>query len=107
MIAIRVDGPKAWKEQLAICFVISDEGKTHVGELRNGAFIHRAVDTAPSGVTTITLARASLIGVVSGKVDISEATAAGTISVKGNPGDLQRLLDLLGSVDPNFAIVTP
>lgn len=44
---------------------------------------------------------------MTGTVDLGARIADGTVTVDGDPADLQRLVDLLAPVDPNFAIVTP
>jgi alkyl sulfatase BDS1-like metallo-beta-lactamase superfamily hydrolase len=56
---------------------------------------------------TFTLTRPTLIGLVTCTVDLGAGIADGTVTVDGDPADLQRLVDLLAPVDPNSAIVTP
>lgn len=87
--------------------MITDEDATLVTELRNGALNHRPVAEPAPGSTVFTLARATLIGLVTGTVDLTAAVADGRASVHGDPAQLQRLVDLLAPVDPDFAIVTP
>jgi len=87
--------------------VITDAGTTHVTELRNGVLNHRVSQAPVAGSTTFTLTRPTLIGLVIGTVDLGAGIADGTVTVDGDPADLQRLVDLLAPVDPNFAIVTP
>ena len=106
-IAIRVDGPKAWDQHLLMSWVITDAGTTHVTELRNGVLNHRVSQAPVAGSTTFTLTRPTLIGLVTGTVNLGAGIADGTVTVDGDPADLQRLVDLLAPVDPNFAIVTP
>jgi alkyl sulfatase BDS1-like metallo-beta-lactamase superfamily hydrolase len=106
-LAVRVDGPRAWDHHLAICWDITDEGATHVTELRNGALNHRTVSDRPEGCTTFRLTRAALVGLVTGRLELSHAIGDGTVEVDGDPDDLGRLVSLLAPVDPDFAIVTP
>lgn len=106
-IAIRVDGPRAWDEQLALCWVVTDEDAIHLVELRNGVLVHHTVAEPPPGVTTVTLTRLSLVGVVGGTLDLAAAVADGTVSIDGDPSTISRLVALLAPVDPDFAIVTP
>jgi hypothetical protein len=87
--------------------VLTDAGTTHVTELRNGVLNHRVSQAPVAGSTTFTLTRPTLIGLVTGTVDLGAGIADGTVTVDGDPADLQRLVDLLAPVDPNFAIVTP
>ena len=106
-IAVRVDGPRAWDQQLRLSWVITDTGTTHVTELRNGALNHGVAQAPVPGSTTFTLTRPTLIGLVTGSVDLKAGIADATVSVDGDPADLQRLVDVLAPVDPDFAIVTP
>jgi linear primary-alkylsulfatase len=89
-----------------LSWVISDTGVTYVTELRNGALNHREVD-APAPGTCFTLARAALIGLVTGTLDPAQVVADGTVAIAGDPSGLPRLVSLIAPVDPNFAIVTP
>jgi transposase len=41
--------------------------------------------------------------VITGTVDLGAGITDGTVTVDGDPADLQRLIDLLARVDPNFA----
>ena len=106
-IAIRVDGPRAWDTHLVLAWVITDEHTTFVTELRNGALNHRTVAAPPPGTTTFTLNRQALIGLLTGTLNLATATTDATVTVDGDPTQLQTLVDLLAPTDPNFAIVTP
>ena len=106
-VGIRVDGPRAWHEHVQVGWVIADERTTHLVELRNGVLHHRVVARVPAGVTTFTLSRLALIGLVTGQLDLSAAIGDGTVAVDGDPHVLERLVALLAPVDPDFPIVTP
>jgi alkyl sulfatase BDS1-like metallo-beta-lactamase superfamily hydrolase len=106
-IAVRVDGPRAWDRHLLLSWVLTDTGTTHLTELRNGALNHRVSPAPVAGSTTFTLTRPTLIGLVTGTVDLGTGIADGAVTVDGDPADLQRLVDLLAPVNPDFAIVTP
>ena len=106
-LAIRIDGPRAWDLHLTLCWVITDDGDTYLTELRNGTLNNRTVHQPPAGTTTFTLARPALIALVTGALDLTAAITDGTVTVDGDPADLQRLVELLAPVDPDFAIVTP
>jgi alkyl sulfatase BDS1-like metallo-beta-lactamase superfamily hydrolase len=106
-VAVRVDGPRAWDEHILIAWKILDEDLTYLTELRNGALHHRTVAGPPEGITTFTLTRASLIGAVTGTLDLGAALADGTVTIDGEPEVLGRLVGLLAPVDPDFNIVTP
>jgi alkyl sulfatase BDS1-like metallo-beta-lactamase superfamily hydrolase len=106
-IAVRIDGPRAWDEHLVTAWNITDEDAVYVAELRNGVLHHRVVAEAPDGVTTFTLSRRSLIGIVTGQLDPSTAIEEGALTIDGDIGELGALVGLLASVDPDFDIVTP
>jgi len=106
-IAIRIDGPRAWDEHLVLCWVVADVGATYVTELRNGVLNHRTVDAPLPGVTTFTLTRPQLIGLVTGTLDLVAALSEGSVSVEGDAGRLAALVGLIAPVDPAFPIVTP
>jgi alkyl sulfatase BDS1-like metallo-beta-lactamase superfamily hydrolase len=106
-LAIRIDGPKAWDERLVLSLVMTDSGVTHVAELRNGVLNHkRAAAPAPGG-PVFTLSRPTLIGLVTGSVDMGAAVADGRVGIDGDPSALVRLVSLLAPVDRAFPIVTP
>jgi alkyl sulfatase BDS1-like metallo-beta-lactamase superfamily hydrolase len=106
-VAIRVDGPKAWDVHLVLSFVISDLDETYVFELRNGVANHRLTAAPAPGSTTLTLARRTLIGLFTGRVDFASALGDGTIVLDGDPTALGTLVSVIGSIERNFPIVTP
>ena len=106
-IAVRVDGPRAWDEHVVSAWRITDEDTTYLAELRNGVLHHRTVAEVPSDVTTFTLSRRSLIGLVTGQLDLAAALGDGTVAVDGDAAALAGLVALLAPVDPDFDIVTP
>jgi alkyl sulfatase BDS1-like metallo-beta-lactamase superfamily hydrolase len=106
-IAVRIDGPRAWHEHIVTAWTITDEDTTYVTELRNGVLHHRTVTEAPAGVTRFALSRRSLIGVVTGQLDLTAAIGDGTVAIDGDPSAMANLVRLLGAVDATFSIVTP
>ena len=106
-MGIRVDGPKAWDAHLVSSWVITDEGKTHVVELRNGVLNQRVADAPAPGSVVFTLTRPTLIGLLTRTIDMIEALTTGLVQVDGDPMELAGLVELLDSPDTNFPIVTP
>jgi alkyl sulfatase BDS1-like metallo-beta-lactamase superfamily hydrolase len=106
-LAVRIDGPRAWDLNLAMSWVVTDDGDTWVLELRNGALHHRRADAPEPESTVFTLGRAALTGLLTGTADPAGLVASGAVSIDGDPGVLTRLQGVIGDVDPNFAIVTP
>ncbi|MFC1399754.1 MULTISPECIES: alkyl/aryl-sulfatase [Streptacidiphilus] len=105
-LAVRVDGPRAWDTVAVIDLELTDEGHTWRLELSNGALIHRSRRTgtpAPGEAVpglTLALTKPQLLGVLAGR-------GLDGVAVTGDVAVLGRLLALLDSPDPDFAIVTP
>ncbi len=99
-IAIRVNGPKAWSQALTIDWDFTDQSSRHRMTLSNGALIHWANPAPGDTDLTLTLTKAQLLGMLAGH-GLEGIQAAGDLSV------LRRLLGLLDTPDPGFAIVTP
>ncbi|MGW2303115.1 alkyl/aryl-sulfatase [Streptomyces sp. NPDC001809] len=103
-VAIRIDGPRAWEENLTIDLVLTDEQRRHRLTLHNGALTHRSTSAAGRPKTepglTLTLTKTRLLGVLAGK-------GLDGVAVDGDPGLLTRLFSYVTDPDPAFAIVTP
>jgi alkyl sulfatase BDS1-like metallo-beta-lactamase superfamily hydrolase len=106
-IAIRIDGPEAWDDHLVVCFVVTDLDTTYVVELRNGTMNFKTTTAPAPGAATLTLDRRTLIGIVTGQVEVAVAVADGRVSIDGDAADLARLVGYVAPGDRNFAIVTP
>ena len=99
-IAIRVNGPRAWREQLTIDWRFTDLDRTHRTTLRNGVLIHRIHEGDADADLTLTLARPQMLALLTGQ-GFDQIGHAGDLEVVG------RLLGVLDTPDRNFAIVTP
>ncbi|KQR11979.1 alkyl/aryl-sulfatase [Cellulomonas sp. Leaf334] len=100
-IGVRIDGPRAGSEHLAIDWVFTDEVHTYRTELSNGALIHAAKGpraTAPD--LTVTLTKPLLIQLLF----VHEKEG---IAFDGDQGALGRLLTYVDSTSNTFPIVTP
>ncbi|MEE1821496.1 alkyl sulfatase dimerization domain-containing protein [Streptomyces sp. BE20] len=103
-IAVRVDGPRAWQENLTIDLALVDERRRHRLTLSNGALTHRTVP--PSGAArtaadlTLTLTKPQLLGLLAGG-------GSEKIDHEGDLGALDRLFSLVTPVDKSFPVVTP
>ncbi|KAL4879220.1 beta-lactamase-like protein [Aspergillus karnatakaensis] len=112
-VAIRVNGPKAWKESFTIAFMVSRMGREDSQQgwllnLSNGAVTGHGVDYLPSSsggfsaLLTIWLTQRELAQLISGdRPDLAGLTTSGDAEI------WTTLASLLTTPDPAFAIVTP
>jgi alkyl sulfatase BDS1-like metallo-beta-lactamase superfamily hydrolase len=99
-LAVRVVGPRAWNEDFAINWVITDTRDLYRLELSHGALIHFRVTTPRAADLSVRISRARLVhGVETGSFSGVDMTGDTTV--------LPRLFALLDRPDPDFAIVTP
>ncbi|MFJ9127239.1 alkyl/aryl-sulfatase [Streptomyces sp. NPDC102340] len=100
-IAIRIDGPRAWDENLTVDLVLTDENTRRRLTLHNGALTHRTTAAAkPSADLTLTLTKPQLLGILAGK-------GLDGVSVDGDPKALATLFSYVTEPDKAFPIVTP
>ncbi|MFH8438183.1 alkyl/aryl-sulfatase [Streptomyces sp. NPDC018007] len=99
-LAIRVNGPRAWDENLALLWNLTDLGETYRMVLSNGVLIHYPDPKDTSADLTLTLAKPQLLGLLAGH-------GLDGVTTAGDTGVLTRLLAVLDEADPDFAIVTP
>ncbi|MEK9523350.1 MBL fold metallo-hydrolase [Streptomyces venezuelae] len=101
-LAVRIDGPRAWNEDLTLDLVLTDEDARHRLTLHNGALTHRTLGRAPRSPAglTLTLTKPQLLGVLAGK-------GLDGITTGGDPALLDRLFSYVTQPDPGFPIVTP
>ncbi|MFI7450025.1 alkyl/aryl-sulfatase [Nonomuraea sp. NPDC049714] len=99
-LAIRVNGPRAWNENLTIDWHLTDLDQHHRTTLSNGALIQQADPRPRRADLTLTLTKQRLLGLLTGE-------AADGIQHEGDMNVLNRLTALLDDPAPAFAIVTP
>ncbi|WP_405015104.1 alkyl/aryl-sulfatase [Kitasatospora sp. NBC_01539] len=103
-IAVRIDGPRAWKEDMTIDLVLTDERHRRRLTLQNGALTHRVVPLAGSprrsADLTLTLTKPQLLALLAG-------SDPENVEHDGDPTILKRLLSLVTPPDKSFPIVTP
>ncbi|WP_344248086.1 alkyl/aryl-sulfatase [Isoptericola hypogeus] len=102
-LAIQVNGPEAWDENLSIDVVLTDADTRYRVRLSNGALTYSAAAQEGDADATITGTRSALPALAAGSPD---ALAAAGLEVT-NPSVLGRLVAVLDPGDKNFAIVTP
>ncbi len=102
-IAIRVNGPRAWNEELAVDWHFTDLGRTYRTHLSNGVLIQDVDPIEDASVhvdLSLTLTTAQLLGLLGGG-------GFDGIEHSGDPATLGRLMGLVDAQAADFAIVTP
>jgi alkyl sulfatase BDS1-like metallo-beta-lactamase superfamily hydrolase len=99
-IAIRVDGPRAWDEQITVDWDITDLGRIYRTTLSNGVLTHR-VHTGPDHADlTLVLNKSQMVDMLTG-------AGFDQIGHRGDLAAIGRLIGVLDTPDRNFPIVTP
>lgn len=104
-LAVRVNGPRAWDTRLTIDWLVTDEKRGWRLTLSNGALTHRSaalgkpLGRQPADLA-LKLAKTQLLGLLAGQ-------GLEGIEHSGDPAAFAKLVSLLETPDPNFAIVTP
>ncbi len=106
-MAIRLDGPRAWKTELRIDWMISDPDEAHAITVRNGVLHHRSGRHEPLAEATLLVDREALDQLLLKTADIAALAESGRLRVEGDGEKIGDLLGLLDEPDPGFAIVTP
>jgi alkyl sulfatase BDS1-like metallo-beta-lactamase superfamily hydrolase len=106
-MAIRIDGPRAWEERIAIDWVFRDRDERYEMTLRNGVLTHSTGQLGRPADATITLDRAALDAIVVGTADVVELLTGGRLTIEGDGEQVGKLLGLLEEPDFGFPIVTP
>ena len=103
VLAISVNGPRAWDLDLALDVTFADLATNYRLTLRNGVLVYRRRPADPATATaTVTLAaKMRLMAAAMG--DFSSPG----LEITGDVGALQTLMGVLDRPDPGFDIITP
>ncbi|TXI35690.1 MAG: MBL fold metallo-hydrolase [Mycobacterium sp.] len=103
ILAISINGPRAWDLDLAIDVTFADAGANYRVTLRNGVLVYRKRDADSSTAqATVTLANGlRLIAAAAGDLE-SEG-----LTIGGDQSALAALMGVLDKPDPAFNIITP
>jgi alkyl sulfatase BDS1-like metallo-beta-lactamase superfamily hydrolase len=106
-LAVRLNADKAAGKSITINWVFPDLKQRYAMTLNNSALTYRA-DAAHAGPTaTVSLSKAVLTNIFSGKVKVGDAISQGQLDVNGDRQALAALFGMLDSFSPGFNIVTP
>ncbi len=106
-MAIRLDGPRAWEQELRIDWVVTDPDEERSITVRNGVLSHRPGRHNPTADAGLVVEREALNQLLLKTADIGELAESGRLSLEGDGANLGELLGLLDEPDPGFPIVTP
>ena len=103
VLALSVNGPRAWDQDLALDVTFTDLDANYRVTLRNGVLVYRKRPAEPeSANATVTVAaKMRLLAAALG-----DLTSPG-IEISGDPTALQSLMSVLDKPDPDFNIITP
>ncbi len=103
ILALSVDGPRAWDLDLAVDVTFADLDVNYRLTLRNGVLVYRRrpPEPATAAVTVTLAAKMRLLAAAMGDFD------SPGLEVGGDAGALQSLMSVLDRPDPNFNIITP
>ncbi|MEV4158086.1 alkyl sulfatase dimerization domain-containing protein [Nocardia salmonicida] len=101
-LAIQVNGPKAWDENLTIDIVLTDVDQRYRLWLANGALTYSARPQSGDADATLTTTRRALPALALGGI----SGGGSGIDITGDSSVLQRLAAVLDPGDKDFAIVT-
>ena len=103
ILALSVNGPRAWDLDLAVDVTFADLDVNYRLTLRNGVLVYRKRPPEPAtAAATVTLAaKMRLLAAAMGDFD------SPGLDVVGDSGALQALMGVLDRPDPNFNIITP
>ncbi|TCO35593.1 alkyl sulfatase BDS1-like metallo-beta-lactamase superfamily hydrolase [Kribbella steppae] len=105
-IAIQVNGPAAWDEQLSIDVILTDTDERYRLRLANGVLTYSARPQPGDADAALTTTRRALPTLAQGGLSADSLAAAG-IKLTGDASTLGRLTAVLDPGDQDFAIVTP
>jgi alkyl sulfatase BDS1-like metallo-beta-lactamase superfamily hydrolase len=106
-MATRLDGPAADGKELALNFVFTDLGETHVLVLENAVLHHARRDPDPTAAATVRLTKEFLLRLATRQAGLRELIFSDELEVEGSRLDLLSFFSLLDAPAGDFAIVTP
>ncbi|ULL10047.1 alkyl/aryl-sulfatase [Mycobacterium liflandii] len=103
VLAISVNGPKAWDLSLALDVSFDDLAVNYRLTLRNGVLVYRkaSADASTANATIKLAGKLRLVTLAAG-----DQTSPG-VEISGDPQALQSLVSVLDRPNPDFNIVTP
>jgi len=105
-LSVRLNGPKVGVEALAFGVHFSDTDERFLVEVSNAVMRHYPDRTAPGGAT-VSLARATLVQLISGALALETGVADGAVTIEGDASIFTKFLSWLDRFDFWFQIIAP
>ena len=105
-LAIQIDDPKAWNENLSIDNFLTDTCTKFRLWLSNGALIYTTATQSAGADVVLNATTRTLPAIVFNGLKVEMLEKVG-VTLSGDPAVLGRLAALLDPGDPSFPIVTP
>lgn len=105
--AVRVNPDKAAAKRFTLNIVLTDRNETILVTVGNGVMIHEHGVRDPQAGATLTMKRPHLLMTLFAGAPVAPLVQSGDIAIEGDAGLYAALVDIIGPVDANFAIVTP
>lgn len=103
ILAISVNGPRAWDVDIALDVTFADLGANYRLTLRNGVLVHRKRPADPETATATVKLAAKMRLLAAAMGDLSSPG----LEVSGDAAALQTLMGVMDKPDPDFNIITP
>ncbi|MCU0312090.1 MAG: MBL fold metallo-hydrolase [Acidimicrobiales bacterium] len=107
VLAVRIDGPRAWDVRLRVNLTTSDTGQRYLLRLQNGVLTHVVGRHDDEVDATVAVPADRFGALLLGLVSLADLVSSGDASVDGPIDVFDRLRALVDRGDPTFPIVTP
>ncbi|TFW10390.1 MBL fold metallo-hydrolase [Oxalobacteraceae bacterium OM1] len=106
-LAVRLNADKAAGKAMTLNWTFTDLGEKYGMNLGNGALTYLADFAYDKPTAGVTLTKAVLDQIGTGRITLKDAIQQGQIRISGDPGAVASLFGMLDSFTPSFNIVTP
>jgi linear primary-alkylsulfatase len=107
IMSVRLDGPEADGEEMAINFVFTDRNESYVLRLENAVLHHYQIDPDPNANATLTMTHELYIRIFTQQTTMIKAAESGELKIDGSVDDLIRFFSFIKPPQGQFNIVTP